>query len=81
MQEVFFVFQLVDNQVIVGGLGDIIGLNHIALHEALKMLGYTGDEYKKIFLAVNYLASYKHAEIRKYKSDVKQGPSYAHSNK
>lgn len=66
-QEVMSLYGAISSQVIVAGMGEVIGLNHLALHEYLRMCEYKGSYYRCLFEAVNQVHSFEWQEIRKHK--------------
>lgn len=62
-------YERVHNQVLVTGFGDVLGLNHLTLHQYLQMYGYTfgSHYYRCVFEALNEISSFEWEQIRSRK--------------
>ena len=60
-------YDFLSNQVLVAGMGEIIGINHLAVHEYLRLLEYTPFEHRMVFQRILQIEGATRTELAKYK--------------
>lgn len=72
-KELMNLYGRVHNQVLVAGFGDVLGLNHLTLHQYLQMQGYKfgSHYYRCVFEALNDISNFEWEQIRARKKTNK----------
>jgi len=65
-------YQQVSSQLVVAGMGTVLGINHLAVHEYLKMLQFKGLEYRFLFNKINQLSNLARTTAEKHKPPDKK---------
>lgn len=65
-QQALDAFLILSDQVIVAGMGSILGLNHLSIHAYFQMMEYSGAQYRMLFHRVLQLDGEFRSVQRKY---------------
>jgi hypothetical protein len=67
------VYTATANQLLVAGMGAVLGINHLAIHEYMRMCGWEGLEYRIIFEKVVEMDGIARSFRDKYESKTSAG--------